>query len=201
MPLYLLSKDSFLGKVPVLPKIETFAGVFDGVFSAELILKLFEGLFRAKIKKEAKHKKAYRPIWPMIILNSPKGWTGPKIFESKQIEGSFRAHQVPITLDKTNKKNLALIEEWLKSYHPEELFTDDGKLINELKPLIPPKGKRMGENKNANGGLLYKPLKTPDFRKYAINVIPGKTESQDMMELGKYIRDIIKFNEENRNFH
>lgn len=153
-----------------------------------------------KIKKEAKHKKAYRPIWPMIILNSPKGWTGPKIFESKQIEGSFRAHQIPITLDKTNKKNLALIEEWLKSYHPEELFTDDGKLINELKPLIPPKGKRMGENKNANGGLLYKPLKTPDFRKYAINVIPGKTESQDMMELGKYIRDIIKFNEENRNF-
>ena len=141
-----------------------------------------------------------RSLWPMIILKSPKGWTGPKIFEEKQIEGTFRAHQVPITIDPTTLENIKLLEQWLKSYHPEELFTSDGKLIPELKALVPKKGKRMGENKNANGGLLYKPLRTPDFKKYAIPVEPGQTEAQDMLQLGEYIKDIISLNEKEKNF-
>ena len=141
-----------------------------------------------------------RPLWPMIILKTPKGWTGPKMFEDKNIEGTFRAHQVPITIDPTTPQNIKLVEAWLRSYHPEELFTEDGKLIPELHKLIPKKGKRMGENTSANGGLLYKPLRTPDFKKYGIEVEKGKTISSDMMELGCYIRDVILLNEESKNF-
>lgn len=150
--------------------------------------------------KARKEKYTGRPLWPMIILKTPKGWTGPKIFEEKQIEGSFRAHQVPITIDPTTPQNIKLLEKWLKSYHPEELFTKDGKLISELKKLIPKKGKRMGENKNANGGLLYTPLRTPDFKKYGIEVVPGKTVNEDMRQLGKYIKDVINLNEKYKNF-
>ncbi len=141
-----------------------------------------------------------RPLWPMIILKTPKGWTGPKIFEEKQIEGTFRAHQVPITVDIKTPQNLKLLEKWLRSYHPEELFTKDGQLISSLKKLIPKQGRRMGENLNANGGLLYKPLRTPDFKKYGIKVQKGVTESSDMMCLGNYIKDIIALNEPNKNF-
>ena len=166
---------------------------------AKALDKCIEGIFT--IWKRARQKNYdRRPLGPMIILKSKKGWTGPKIFEEKQIEGSFRAHQVPITINPKTPKNLELLEKWLKSYHPEELFTKDGKLVPELKTLIPKKGKRMGENKNANGGLLYKPLRTPDFKEYGISVIPGLTEAQDMMELGRYIKDVVKYNNNNQNF-
>ena len=151
-------------------------------------------------KKARKQDYEGRPLWPMIILKSPKGWTGPKVFEEKQIEGSFRAHQVPITIDPTTPQNLEYLEKWLRSYHPEELFTKDGQLIPELKKLIPKKGKRMGENPNANGGLLYQPLRTPNFKDYKIEVKKGVTESSDMKELGRYIKDIILLNEQNKNF-
>ena len=154
-----------------------------------------------EIQKKAR-KQGYegRPLWPMIILKSPKGWTGPKVFEEKQIEGSFRAHQVPITIDPTTPQNLEYLEKWLRSYHPEELFTKDGQLIPQLKKLIPKKGKRMGENPNANGGLLYQPLRTPNFKDYKIEVKKGVTEASDMKELGRYIKDIILLNEKNKNF-
>lgn len=149
-----------------------------------------------EIKKETNSNK--RPHWPMIILRTPKGWTGPKMVEDKLIEGTFRAHQVPVSVDKETGKNLEVLEKWLKSYRPEELFDENGTLLKELRELAPKKEKRMGLNPHANGGLLLKELKLPDFKKYAVDVKkPGIVKTSDMMELGNYIRDVIK---ENNNF-
>ena len=139
-----------------------------------------------------------RPVWPMIILRTPKGWTGPKVVDGLQIEGSFRAHQVPITMEKP--EHLELLKEWLESYRPQELFDKNGRLIPELAELAPKGNARLGANPHANGGLLLKDLRLPDFRDYGIEVQPGKTKAQDMIELGGYIRDIFKLNEENKNF-
>jgi len=139
--------------------------------------------------------------YPMIILKTPKGWTGPKVVEGKIIEDSFRAHQVPIVVNKNNPKNLSLLNKWLKSYNVDELFDKNGKLIPELKELIPTGNRRMGANPHANGGLLLKELRLPDFKKYAVNVTkPGEVIAQDMIELGKYVRDVIDLNKDNRNF-
>lgn len=142
-----------------------------------------------------------RYAWPVIILKTPKGWTGPKFVEDKQIEGTFRAHQVPVSISRDNDKNLSILENWLKSYHPEQLFNKKGRLKRELKVLVPEGNKRMGMNPHANGGLLLKELRTPDFRNYGVNVeTPGSVVAQDMMELGAYVRDVIKLNDDNRNF-
>lgn len=139
--------------------------------------------------------------WPMIVFRSPKGWTGPKEFDRKKIEGTFRAHQVPIPIDRENIETLNLLEAWLKSYHPEELFDESGKLRSDLKSLAPVGNRRMGANPNANGGLLLKDLRLPDFRNYAVTVnAPGTVIKQDMMELGKYVRDVFKLNKESKNF-
>lgn len=139
--------------------------------------------------------------WPMIVFRSPKGWTGPKEFDRKKIEGTFRAHQVPIPIDRDNIETLNLLEAWLKSYHPEELFDESGKLRSDLKSLAPVGNRRMGANPNANGGLLLKDLRLPDFRNYAVTVnAPCTVIKQDMMELGKYVRDVFKLNKESKNF-
>ncbi len=139
--------------------------------------------------------------WPMIVFRTPKGWTGPKEFDRKKIEGTFRAHQVPIPIDRDNIETLNLLEAWLKSYHPEELFDESGKLRSDLKSLAPVGNRRMGANPNANGGLLLKDLRLPDFRNYAVTVnVPGTVIKQDMMELGKYVRDVFKLNKESKNF-
>lgn len=139
--------------------------------------------------------------WPMIVFRSPKGWTGPKEFDRKKIEGTFRAHQVPIPIDRDNIETLNLLEAWLKSYHPEELFDESGKLRSDLKSLALVGNRRMGANPNANGGLLLKDLRLPDFRNYAVTVnAPGTVIKQDMMELGKYVRDVFKLNKESKNF-
>ena len=154
-----------------------------------------------EIKKIKLSKDNKRPIWPMIILKTPKGWTGPKVVDGKQIEGTFRAHQVPVSIDKDNPTNLKLLENWLRSYHPEELFDENGTIIKEIKELAPKGNRRMGANPVANGGLLLKELKTPNFQNYAVEVpYPGEVMAQDMMELGKYVRDVIKLNEEEHNF-
>ena len=154
-----------------------------------------------EIKKIKSSKDNKRPIWPMIILKTPKGWTGPKVVDGKQVEGTFRAHQVPVSIDKDNPTNLKLLENWLRSYHPEELFDENGTIIKEIKELAPKGNRRMGANPVANGGLLLKELKTPNFQNYAIDVpYPGEVMAQDMTELGKYVRDVIKLNEEEHNF-
>lgn len=152
------------------------------------------------IQNNARSKKIEdRPFWPMIILRTPKGWTGPKIVDNKEIEGTFRAHQVPI--DMTKEEHLELLEKWLRSYHPEELFDAMGKLMPELQELAPKGNKRMGSNPVANGGHLLKDLILPDFRKYALDIKkPGAIEAQDMIELGRYVRDVFKLNAENKNF-
>ena len=142
-----------------------------------------------------------RPMWPMIILRTPKGWTGPKEVNTLQIEGSFRAHQVPIVISDDIEKNIPLLESWMKSYHPEELFDENGTLLPELKELAPTGNKRMGANPHANGGELLEELRLPDYRNYGVKVTaPGKEIAQDMKELGVFIRDIIKENEDNKNF-
>ncbi len=142
-----------------------------------------------------------RATYPMIILKTPKGWTGPKIIEKKLVEGSFRSHQVPVVVNEEHKENLHILEAWLKSYKPEELFDDNGKLKKELKALLPPKELRMGLNPHTNGGLLLEELQIPNFKEYGIEVKqPGCVIAQDMMELGYFIRDIIKLNENKKNF-
>ncbi len=140
-----------------------------------------------------------RPIWPMIVLRTPKGWTGPKVVDGDQIEGTFRAHQVPMSMEKP--EHLDMLKDWLESYKPEELFDEKGRLIPELAELAPKGDARMGANPHANGGLLLKDLRLPDFREYGVKEVdPGKTKAQDMIELGAYIRDIFKLNKENKNF-
>ena len=138
----------------------------------------------------------YPYYWPMIILRAPKGWTGPEEVDGKQIEDTFRAHQVPISMAKP--EHVQLVESWMRSYHPEELFTPDGKLIPELVALAPKGDRRMGANPHANGGKLLRDLKLPDFKTYALSVPePGAVEAQDMLELGAFVRDIVKQNPNN----
>ena len=135
----------------------------------------------------------YPYYWPMIILRAPKGWTGPKEVDGKKIEDTFRAHQVPISMAKP--EHVQMVEAWMKSYHPEELFTAEGSLVPELAAFAPKGNRRMGANPHANGGLLLRDLKLPDFRDYALEVsAPGAVEAQDMMELGAFVRDIVKLN-------
>ena len=154
-----------------------------------------------KIKKDAEDGIDKRPMWPMIILKTPKGWTGPKVVDDNVIEGSFRAHQVPILVDKEHEENLEILESWLKSYNPQNLFDENGTLRKDLKELAPVGNKRMGMNPNTNGGLLLKELRTPDFRKYAVEVSkPGSVNTSDMSEVGKYLKDVIALNQDNNNF-
>ena len=143
--------------------------------------------------------KTTRKTWPMIILRTPKGWTGPKKVDGLPIENSFRAHQVPITID--NEEKLGMLEKWLRSYHPEELFDKNGRLIKELRDLAPKGRLRMGANPHANGGLLLETLRTPDYRKYGLKLKGrGTVEAEDMRELGKYVRDVCVLNKKSGNF-
>ena len=152
-----------------------------------------------KIKEHAAlHNDTTRPMWPMIVLKTPKGWTGPKVVEEKIVEGTFRAHQVPVMVDKEHSSNLSILEDWLKSYRPWELFDENGTLKKGLQELIPPKEKRMGASIYANGGLILKELNIPDYRNYTIDVVnPGQVTASDMTVLGTFIRDIIKLNPHN----
>ncbi len=146
-----------------------------------------------KIRNNNSNEKFY---WPMIVLRTPKGWTGPKVVDDKQIEGTFRAHQVPIPM--TKDEHLDILYNWLKSYRPEELFDKYGRLHTVLKDLAPKGNMRMSANVNANGGLLLKELRLPDLKNYEVNVRkPGEVKAQDMIELGKYIRDVFKLNVNN----
>lgn len=154
---------------------------------------------RAAQKKAREQGVQERPRWPMIVFRSPKGWTGIRAADGKQIEGTFRAHQVPVDMSKP--EHLALVEGWLKSYRPEELFDEKGGPRPVLREIAPRGDRRMGANPHANGGKLLRDLRLPDFREYGVKVpAPGAVEAQDMIELGGFVRDIFKLNREARNF-
>lgn len=151
------------------------------------------------IQAAAKAGETTSRAWPMIVLRTPKGWTGPKEVDGKKVEGTFRAHQVPISMEKP--EHLKMLEEWLLSYRPEELFDESGRLIPALEALAPEGGRRMGANPHANGGKLRRDLRLPDFRDYAVEVpAPGAVEAQDMIELGGYVRDTFRLNADAKNF-
>ena len=153
------------------------------------------------IREIVKVKSSGKGLYPVVVLTTPKGWTGPKEVNDKKVEGSFRAHQVPITITRDNPESLPLLEKWLKSYHPEELFDDEGKLIKELKELVPSPSKRMGNSQYANGGLLLKDIIVPNWEDYTLDIKKhGEIISQDTMNLGNYVRDVFKLNDKNKNF-
>ena len=144
---------------------------------------------------------AKRPQWPMIILRSPKGWTGPKEVDGLKTEGFWRSHQVPLAELKTKPKHIKILEKWMKSYKPEELFDKKGRLLPELSDLAPKGSRRMGANPHANGGLLLRDLKMPDFRDYAVDVpAPGQVTAEATRIMGAFLRDIMKLNEDRNNF-
>ena len=154
------------------------------------------------IQEEARTKGFQkRPRWPMIVLRTPKGWTGPKTVDGKPVEGSFRSHQVPLADLATHPDRVRMLETWMKSYKPDELFDTGGKLIPELAELAPRGTRRMGANPHANGGLLLRDLAMPDFRDYAVPVSkPGTTEGEATRVMGRFLRDVMKLNAESRNF-
>ena len=155
-----------------------------------------------KIQHDARGKGiARRPQWPMIVFTTPKGWTGPKVVDGLPVEGTYRAHQVPLSEPRAHPEHLKLLESWMRSYRPEELFDGNGRLRAELAELAPRGERRMGANPHANGGLLLRDLQLADFRDYAIAVPePGKVMGEDTRTLGKYLRDVIKLNAHERNF-
>ena len=141
------------------------------------------------------------PRWPMIVLRSPKGWTGPKVVDGLQVEGTFRAHQVPLLVDPAHPEHVAQLEAWMKSYKAEELFDANGRLLAELADLAPKGDRRMGANPHTNGGVLLHDLQMPDFHQHAVSVpSPGAVDAQDTMILGQFLRDAAKLNEAKRNF-
>jgi xylulose-5-phosphate/fructose-6-phosphate phosphoketolase len=142
-----------------------------------------------------------RPRWPMIVLRSPKGWTGPKLVDGLRVEGTFRAHQVPLLVDHAHAEHVGQLETWMKSYKAGELFDERGKLMPELAALAPTGVRRMGANPHANGGILLRDLRMPDFRTHAVSIpSPGSVDGQDTLVLGEFLRDVTALNAEQRNF-
>jgi xylulose-5-phosphate/fructose-6-phosphate phosphoketolase len=142
-----------------------------------------------------------RPAWPLLVLSSPKGWTGPKVVDGKQVEGNFRSHQVPLSDPAAHPQHLTQLEEWLRSYRPQELFDAGGRLRPELAKLAPQGERRMGANPHANGGVLLRDLRLPDFRDYAVDVPqPSARGIGDTHVLGKFLRDVVQHNAAQRNF-
>jgi xylulose-5-phosphate/fructose-6-phosphate phosphoketolase len=136
-----------------------------------------------------------RPRWPMIILRTPKGWTCPKELDGHKLEGSWRAHQIPITDPVTNPAHLKLVEQWMRSYQPEELFDEQGALLPELKAMAPTGTRRITANPHANGGLLRKPLEMPDFRDYAVKVEkPEQVEVSSTATLANFLAEVMRRN-------
>lgn len=203
---YKIANPTVFGRMSALEIDEYFSGLGYKVYQVsgddidkmqELMAKTLDDV----VKHIRKLKNGATSKFPMIVLTTPKGWTGPKLVENKQIEGSFRAHQIPINIDNLHIQNIVLLEKWLKSYHPEELFDNSGRLIKSLRSLCPAPSKCMGAISEANGGLLLKELITPKWEDYALDIKkPGTLIAQDTMQLGMYIRDVFKLNEKNKNF-
>ncbi len=170
----------------------------------QLMAATFNSVFDeiARIQADARaHGVKKRPLWPMIVLKTPKGWTGPKMVDGLPVEGTFRAHQVPLSEPDKNPEHLAQLEAWMRGYKPEELFDSNGRLIAELQALAPHGERRMGANPHANGGTLLRDLRMPDFRSYAVDVpAPGAIDAEDTRVLGTFLRDVIEQNAGERNF-
>ena len=155
-----------------------------------------------RIQSDARQREGTeRPRWPMIVLKTPKGWTGPKEADGLPVEGTYRAHQVPLSEPTEHPEHLKILEAWMRSYRPEELFDASGRLIPDLRELAPKGVRRMGANPHANGGILLRDLRLPEFHDYAIDVPqPGNVMGEDARTLGKFLRDVIKLNAERRDF-
>ena len=203
---YKIANPTILSRIPEDELISYFKGlgykpyIVEGNDEKKMHIKMASTMeevitYINKIKK-ASQNTDFRPFYPIIILRTPKGWTGPK-----EVEGSFKSHQIPLIVDAEHPDNVSLLEKWMKKYKPEELFNEDGSIKEEITNYAPPLDKCMGLNPNTNGGLLLKELKTPNLKKYGVKIkTPGCIEKEDMRELGKYIRDLIKLNEKNNNF-
>jgi len=167
---------------------------------ADTLDRLFDRI--AEIQSDARRRRVVeRPVWPMLVLRTPKGWTGPDSVDGRRVEGTWRSHQVPLAGLHENPEHLAQLEAWMRSYRPEELFDERGCPVAELRELAPEGPRRMGANPHANGGLLLKDLRLPDFREYAVDVPePGVTKKEATQVLGVYLRDVMKRNLESRNF-
>ena len=167
---------------------------------ASTLDEMFDAIAAIQTAAREQHK-IERPRWPMLILRTPKGWTGPKSVDGKPVEGTWRAHQVPVAELHEKPGHLKILEDWMRSYKPEELFDSEGKLVPELAGLAPKGQRRMGMNAHTNGGLLLEPLHLPPFRSYAIDVkTPGEPTTEATRILGRYLRDVMKDNLETRNF-
>ena len=202
---YKIANPTILARIPKADLQKFFEGMgwkpyfvegSDPVYMHEAMAEALEAAYQdiKAIQEAARAGSLAVPYyWPMVILRAPKGWSGPKEVDGKKIEDTFRAHQVPVNMSKP--EHVQMVESWLKSYKPEELFTADGDLAPDLKAFAPAGNRRMAANPHANGGLLLRDLKLPDFRDYALKVdAPGAVEAQDMLELGAFVRDIVKLN-------
>jgi len=208
-----IANPTVLARIPKEELIDLFLGygytpyIVSGSDPIKMHEKMAETLETAilqirSIQKSARENSTnVRPKWPMIILETPKGWTGPKIIDGKKIEGSWRSHQVPFTDFVNHPEHIKELEKWMKSYRPDELFDSRGKFAKELALLAPKGNLRMGSNPHTNGGELLKNLKLPDFRKLAIEIKePGKQSAEATRILGQFLRDVMRQNSENRNF-
>ncbi len=210
---YKIANPTVLGRMSDGELVQLFAGYgYDPYFveghEPDVMHQLMAGTLDTVIAeiRSIQHKARLqgvteRPVWPMIILRTPKGWTGPRVVDGKPVEGTWRAHQVPLAELATKPEHLRQLEEWMKSYRAEELFDHTGKLIPELAELAPKGERRMGANPHANGGLLLKDLVMPDFRDYAMQVVkPGTANAEATRELGKFLRDVMRLNKDAKNF-
>jgi xylulose-5-phosphate/fructose-6-phosphate phosphoketolase len=178
-----------------IPMHQRMAAVLDKVIED------IHSIQRQARKSGDKSDKAQPPRWPLIILRSPKGWTGPKEVDGKKVEGFWRAHQVPLDKVRENPEHLRLLEQWMRSYRPEELFDETGRLVAEIAALAPAGNRRMGANPHANGGLLKGELRLPDFLAYAVDVqTPAGSQAEATRVMGSYLRDVVRVNAESRNF-
>ena len=207
---YKIANPTIFARIPENELIKLFEGygwepiLVEGSDPMIMHQKMASALDRALqriIEIKINDTEEHRPCWPMIILKTPKGWTGPKFVGGLPVEGSFRSHQVPLSNPANNPDHLSQLEEWMKSYKPEELFDEGGKLKKELQELAPEGNRRMGANPHTNGGLLLRDLLLPDFKNYALTIEQrGVKGPGDTMLLGKFIRDVIKENLEHKNF-
>jgi xylulose-5-phosphate/fructose-6-phosphate phosphoketolase len=210
---YKISGPTVLGRMETPQLVDLFLGfgyhpfMIEGGDPMRIHLELALALDMAvatilRLQRDARASNDIRTArWPVILLNTPKGWTGPKAVDGRKVEGSFHAHQVPIENTRNDRRHLRLLEEWLRRYRPEELFDDSGRLRIDLKQLIPSGNRRMSANPNANGGELLKPLRVPTLNGYCVSVPrPGAVDTESTLIVGKMLRDVFRLNAEHNNF-